>query len=234
MTNGLFNYILNNPIGSNRLGTNNLLPAGLLGIGNILQNRAAQSSYALYEKQANDYIAAALENAEIIRNKGAIALQTLQEKNKQIIGSDIATISARGYAGTKMSGSNLDVMLSKMKAQAASEAMTQNSTLWAASNEIRNGYRQAASTYATLENKATSDKYNALLGILQTTGTYLSLQSSDALKIQQLDAQRADTERALRYSLKEKEDLYGNKFQAKDRGTDLDRRDFLLSNNWSL
>lgn len=223
----LWDYIVHNPVGNSSMGTNNLLAAGLTGWGNVLQEQANRSSYDAYIRQAESYVSTALENAKLIRDQGARALLSLEERNKQVIGSDVAKLSARGTAGTKMSGSNIDVLLSKMKAQATNEAILQNSTVQAASNEIINGYRRAASAYSSLEGRAAADKYGALLGILQATGQYVALQSRDAFEIRKLDAQERAYDQELRRVEESTKLKKGRFFESNFAATDISSNNVL-------
>lgn len=156
--------------------TNNFLPAALKTLSGILGTTASQSQYDLYKQQAQEYVNAARENAQIIKEEGAIALRNLQYRNKLERGIDVATVGAKGG---NMSGSNLDVVLQKEKVRRMNEAVVHGDTINKSMIEMANGYRKAASAYGTLAAKADADKWNIWNSVLSGVSMYVGLTVDD-------------------------------------------------------
>lgn len=171
------NYLAHNLFGNSKAGTWNVLPAVLNTWSNLLANKGNQTSYELYRQQARSYIDTAKDNAELIKNQGAIALRNLQYKNKLERGNDVVRVAA---GNGKLSGSNLDVLVRKEKIRKMNEQTVNANYTIQAMLELTNGYRKAANEYGTLAAKAGADKYAALASILKGVETYMGLTVRDA------------------------------------------------------
>lgn len=183
MVANLFSYILKNPIGNAKLGTNNLLPAALTTLSNVLSTGNNQTQYELYKQQAAEYVNTAQENAKSIRARGEVELRNLRMRAEMERGTDISTVGARGG---NMSGSNLEVLMQKDKVRKLNQAVVRGSYEEQALVELRNGYTRASNVYRTLYAKAEADKWAARAGILKGIEAYVAGTISDAKAISKL------------------------------------------------
>lgn len=189
MFNNLLKYIGNNNwFGNTQAGTWNVLPAVLTTWSNLFSTQGNQTQYELYKEQAREYQEQAKLNAELIRNKGEIALRNLVIKDKKERGRDVALVGAK--AGN-MSGSNLDVIIEKEKMRKMDEVTVKADYTNQAMLELLNGYKQAASTYGVMRAKANADKTSAFASILKGLEVYTTLQVRDAKVDSQAKSNRA-------------------------------------------
>lgn len=175
--NSFTKQIFHNPMGQWGSGTWNVLPAVLTTWSNLLGSQGSKSSYQLYKEQAKDYVSTAKQNAELIRNKGEIALRNLVYRNKLERGNDVLRIAA---SNAHLSGSNLDMLVRKERIRKMNETTLKANYNNQIMMEMVNGYRQAGQTYLTLAGKAQGDKYSAFAAILKGVETYVGLTVRDA------------------------------------------------------
>jgi hypothetical protein len=174
---GVLSYELGNLFGNWKSGTWNVLPAVLTTWSNLLSNQGNKTTYELYKEQASEYINTAKDNAELIRNKGKIALRNLEYKDRLERGADVAKV---GAAGGNLSGSTLYNLVQKEKIRKANEMTVNADYTNQAMLELYNGYRQAGSAYGSLAIKAQSDRAGAWASIFKGLETYVGLQVADA------------------------------------------------------
>lgn len=177
MVDSFLTYLFRNPVGSNQLGTANVLPGVLTTFSNLLGIYGNETQYSLYKQQGQQYITAAKENAELIKQQGEIALRNLEYKNKLGRGQDVVAVAARGG---NMSGSNLDVMVQQEKVRKMNENVLKGNYANQAMLELSNGYRQAASVYGQLRAKASSDKWATWASIFKGVEVYIDSAVKDA------------------------------------------------------
>ena len=220
-------YIMKNLFGNSQAGTWNVLPAVLTAWSNLLSTSPNKTSYELYREQAKNYKDTAERNAELIKKQGAIALRNLQYQEKLQRGNDQLRIAA---SNSKMSGSNLDVVVRKEKIRMMNElalkANYQNQMLM----ELQNGYNKAAITYGELAARAEMDKKSPWLALVKGIETYVGLQVRDGKVASQLANQEKAIDYAHQAEYKRQDYEYGS---TKKRGQlSGDGKDY--SNNQSI
>lgn len=175
--------IFKNPMGNSKAGTWNVLPAVLSTWSNLiqLQNQTASDTYALYKKQAQEYIANAKRNADLVKKQEAIAIRNLQYKAKLESGNDVLRVAA---SNSNIGGTHLDVVVRKEKIRKMNEMAVRANYENQALMELNMGYNQAAQVYGTMYQNARNVKWGILDAVLKGIGTYTSLTARDA-KVEQ-------------------------------------------------
>ena len=175
--------IFSNPMGNTKAGTWNVLPAVLSTWSDLiqLQNQTAPDTYALYKKQAKEYIAAARRNAALIEKQEAIAIRNLQYQDKLERNNDVLRVA---ISNSNIGGTHLDVVVRKEKLRKMNEMAVRANYANQAAMELDMGYNRAAQVYGTLYQTGRNVKWGVLNAILKGIGTYTSLTTRDA-KIEQ-------------------------------------------------
>ena len=171
-------YLGKNLPGNTQAGTWNVLPAVLSTWSNLiaLNNQVSNDTFALYQKQAKDYVETAKRNARLIENKGAIELRRLEYQEKLERSNDVLHVAA---SGSNIGGTHLDVVVRKEKIRKMDEmALRANYTIQAMM-ELDNSYRQAAQVYGAMYQNARNVKWGVLNAILKGFETYTSLTNRD-------------------------------------------------------
>ena len=178
--------IFKNPMGSNKAGTWNVLPAVLSTWSNLiqLQNQTASDTYSLYKKQAREYITNARKNADLIKKQEAIALRNLLYQDKIERDNDVLRVAV---SNSNISGTHLDVIIRKEKLRRMNEMAVRANYENQAAIEMNQGYNQAAQAYGVMYQTGRNVKWGILDAILKGVGTYTSLTGRDAKVVQNID-----------------------------------------------
>lgn len=175
--------IFKNPLGSNKAGTWNVLPAVLSTWSNLiqLQNQTSSDTYSLYKQQAREYIANAKRNADLVKKQEAIALRNFMYQEKVARDNDVLRVAV---SNSNISGTHLDVVIRKEKLRKMNEMAIRANYENQAAMERSQGYNQAAQTYGLMYQTGRNVKWGVLDAILKGIGTYTSLTTRDA-KVEQ-------------------------------------------------
>lgn len=175
--------IFKNPLGNNRAGTWNVLPAVLSTWSSLiqLQNQTSSDTYSLYKQQAREYIANAKRNADLVKKQEAIALRNLMYQDKVARDNDVLRVA---ISNSNISGTHLDVIIRKEKLRKMNEMAVRANYENQAAMEMNQGYNQAAQTYGLMYQTGRNVKWGVLDAILKGIGTYTSLTTRDA-KVEQ-------------------------------------------------
>lgn len=188
MAQNFFSYIFKNPVGSNTIGTGNLLPAAFTTFSNLLSLQGNKSQYELYKEQAREYVKAARDQAALIEKEGAIALRNMQYKNAQLRGQEKLAVAAKGG---QMSGSNLDVLVRQEKIRLMDETTLKANYVNQAMLELNKGYQAAAGAYGTMATKASADKASVWASLLKGAEVYVASTVRDIKELKAVENQWA-------------------------------------------
>lgn len=119
---------------------------------------SASAVQQYYQRQEQEYIRNAEEQARRLQLKGDIALRNLRYEHKLEQGTNEIAVAA---AGGNLSGSNLDMLAQNHKYNVLDERTQQIETLWAVSDAKRSGFVNAISTAGNAQATAYKSQSNA-------------------------------------------------------------------------